>query len=90
MIGLMNDKKGDVEILSGGFRVVAAAATGDEIVKEAFMELKVDVLILEVMMLHRDKGIQSLYDAIRALLTPDDNRVVASQVSSGCLRMCVV
>lgn len=80
VIGFLNDNKRDVEALSSGFRVVAAAATGDEIVKEAFMELKVDELILEVMTLHRDKGIQSLYDAIRALLTPDDNRVVASQV----------
>lgn len=78
VIGFLVANKGRVEVLSGGFRVVAAAATGDEIVKEAFMELKVDELILEIMSLH--KGIQSLYDAIRALLTPDDARVVASQV----------
>ncbi|KAL2347847.1 hypothetical protein Fmac_001847 [Flemingia macrophylla] len=78
VVGFLAQNKGNVEVLSAGFRVVAAAATGDEIVKEAFMELKVDELILEIMLLH--KGIQSLYDAIRALLTPDDNRVVASQV----------
>ncbi|TKY69175.1 Armadillo repeat-containing protein 6 [Spatholobus suberectus] len=80
VIGFLIDNKQNVEVLSGGFRIVASAATGDEIVKESFMELKVDELILEIMTLHRNKGIQSLYDAIRVLLTPDDNRVVASQV----------
>ncbi|KAK2398898.1 armadillo repeat-containing protein [Trifolium repens] len=44
------------------------------------MELKVDELIVEIMSLHKNPGIQSLYDAIRVLLTPDDNRVLASQV----------
>lgn len=60
---------------------MASAATGDEIVKESFMELKVDELIVEMMSIHKNPGIQSLYEAIRVLLTPDDNRVVASQVS---------
>jgi len=81
VIGFLADNKQDVEILSSGFRVVASAATGDEIVKESFMELKVDELVLEILSLHKNEGIQSLYDAVRALLTPDDNRVVASQVS---------
>lgn len=89
VMAFLVDNKGNVELLSSEFRVVASAATGDEIVKEAFMELKVDELILEIMSLHRHKGIQSLYDAVCALLMPDDDRVVASQVSSGCLRMCV-
>ncbi|QCD89411.1 Armadillo-type fold [Vigna unguiculata] len=80
VIGFLADNKQDVEILSSGFRVVASAATGDEIVKESFMELKVDELVLEILSLHKNEGIQSLYDAVRALLTPDDNRVVASQV----------
>jgi len=80
VIGVMADNKQDVEVLSSGFRVVASAATGDEIVKESFVELKVDELVLEILSLHKNKGIQSLYDAVRALLTPDDNRVVASQV----------
>ncbi|RDX57832.1 Armadillo repeat-containing protein 6, partial [Mucuna pruriens] len=80
VIGFLVDNKQNEEVLSSGFRVVASAATGDEIVKESFMELKVDELILEILSLHKNKGIQSLYDAIRALLTPDDNRVVASQV----------
>ncbi|CAJ1932791.1 unnamed protein product [Sphenostylis stenocarpa] len=80
VIGFLADNKQDVEVLSSVFRVVASAATGDEIVKESFMELKVDELVLEILSLHKNKGIQSLYDAVRALLTPDDNRVVASQV----------
>ncbi|KAH1087371.1 hypothetical protein AAZX31_07G164700 [Glycine max] len=80
VMAFLVDNKGNVELLSSGFRVVASAATGDEIVKEAFMELKVDELILEIMSLHRHKGIQSLYDAVCALLMPDDDRVVASQV----------
>ncbi|XP_061376319.1 uncharacterized protein LOC133318346 [Gastrolobium bilobum] len=80
IIGLLNDNKQNIDILSSGFRVVASAATGDEILKEAFMELKVDELTMEIMSIHKDMGIQSLYDAIRVILTPDDNRVVASQV----------
>lgn len=67
------------DILDGGFAVIAAAATGNEIVKETFMDLKVDELLLYIT--REQKGIpESLYDAIRVLLTPDDNRVVASQV----------
>ncbi|XP_027361471.1 armadillo repeat-containing protein 6 [Abrus precatorius] len=80
VIGFLIDYKPNVDVLSSGFRVVASAATGDEIVKEAFMELKVDELIMEIMSMHKNKGIQSLYEAIRVLLTPDDSRVVASQV----------
>ncbi|BAT98814.1 uncharacterized protein HKW66_Vig0251880 [Vigna angularis] len=80
VIGFLADNKQDVEVLSSGFRVVASAATGDEIVKETFMELKVDEQVLEILSLHKNRGIQCLYDAVRALLTPDDNRVVASQV----------
>ena len=67
--------------MNSGFGVVALAATGNEILKESFMELKVDELIMEILSIHKNTGIQNLYDAIRVLLTPDDNRVVASQVS---------
>ncbi|KAK7308583.1 hypothetical protein VNO77_42202 [Canavalia gladiata] len=80
VVGFLIDNKRNVDVLSSGFRVVASAATGDEIVKESFMELKIDELIMEIMSIHKNVGIQSLYDAIRVLLTPDDNRVVASQV----------
>ena len=45
------------------------------------MELKVDELILKVLNRESKVTIRALYDAIRVLLTPDDNRVVASQVS---------
>lgn len=81
IVGILNDNKQNIYILNSGFLVVASAATGDEIVKESFMELKVDELILEIMSMHKNPGIRSIYAAISALLTPDDNRVVASQVS---------
>ncbi|KAK1603168.1 hypothetical protein QYE76_018780 [Lolium multiflorum] len=80
---VMDILKGALEstdILDGGFSVVAAASAGNEVVKDAFMDLKVDELILQVMRDKSNSKVQSLYDAIRVLLTPDDNRVVASQV----------
>ncbi|XP_015947058.1 uncharacterized protein LOC107472000 [Arachis duranensis] len=80
IIGFLNDNKQNIDVLNSGFGVVASAATGDEILKESFMELKVDELIVEIMSIHKNAGIQNLYDAIRVLLTPDDSRVVASQV----------
>lgn len=71
--------------MNSGFAVVAASATGNEVVKESYMELKIDELILEILSRLRNDSIQSLYDAIRVLLTPDDDQVVASQVSAGLL-----
>jgi len=68
------------DLLDAGFSVVAVGSTGNEVVKESFMDLKVDELILRVMKDKSKANVQSLYDAIRVLLTPDDNRVVASQV----------
>lgn len=68
------------DLLDAGFSVVAAGSAGNEVVKESFMDLKVDELILQVMKDKSKANVQSLYDAIRVLLTPDDNRVVASQV----------
>ncbi|XP_066332586.1 uncharacterized protein [Miscanthus floridulus] len=68
------------DLLDAGFSVVAAGSAGNEVVKESFMDLKVDELILRVMKDKSKANVQSLYDAIRVLLTPDDNRVVASQV----------
>lgn len=81
MVGILNDGSQNLDVLNGGFAVVAAAATGNEVLKESFMELKIDELILQILNRQSKGGIQSLYDAIRVLLTPDDNRVVASQVS---------
>lgn len=81
MVDLIRDSGSDSDSLDAGFAVVAAAATGNEVVKEIFMELKVDELILKVLNRESKITIRALYDAIRVLLTPDDNRVVASQVS---------
>lgn len=81
LVNILKDGFEDLEILNSGFAVVAASAAGNEVVKESYMELKIDELILEILNRQRNDNIQSLYDAIRALLTPDDNRVVASQVS---------
>lgn len=80
IVGILKTSK-IFEILVNGFAAVAAAATGNEILKESFMELKIDELIMQTLSSQREVCIQSVYDAIRALLTADDNRVVASQVS---------
>ncbi|XP_054776818.1 uncharacterized protein LOC129285256 [Prosopis cineraria] len=80
VIGILNDNAQNIDILNSGFGVVASAATGNEILKESFMILKVDELIMEIMSMHKNVIIQSLYEAIRVLLTADDNRVIASQV----------
>ncbi|KAL9224977.1 hypothetical protein vseg_000951 [Gypsophila vaccaria] len=71
----------ELELLNAGFAVIAAASTGSEILKEAFVNLNVDQLIINAF--HRIPAgcvPPSLYDAIRALLTSDDYRVAASQV----------
>ncbi|KAI6701289.1 hypothetical protein NL676_015613 [Syzygium grande] len=79
IVGILKISK-NFEILVNGFAAVAAAATGNEILKESFMELKIDELIMQILSRQREVCIQSVYDAVRALLTADDNRVVASQV----------
>jgi hypothetical protein len=84
VVGILNDYSQNLDILNNGFTVVAAASTGNEVLKESFMELKIDELIMRILSdpSGLSKGsIHSLYDTIRILLTPDDNRVVASQVS---------
>ncbi|XP_068640990.1 uncharacterized protein [Aristolochia californica] len=80
VVTILNAYSQNENILEGGFAVVAAAATGNEILKESFMELKIDELFLQIMTGETKTNIQSLYDALRVLLTPDDNRVLASQV----------
>ncbi|XP_061978613.1 uncharacterized protein LOC133699399 [Populus nigra] len=80
VVGILKDGSESLEVLNTGFAVVAAAATGNEVVKELLIELKIDELILEVLNRQSKGIIQGLYDSIRVLLTPDDNRVVASQV----------
>eukprot|EP00257_Ricinus_communis_P017923 XP_015576491.1 armadillo repeat-containing protein 6 [Ricinus communis] len=80
LAGILKNGNENIDILDSGFSVVAAAATGNEILKESFMELKVDELILQALNGQHKGSIQNLYDAIRVLLTPDDDRIVASQV----------
>ena len=84
VVDILQGDHQNCDVLDGGFAVIAAAATGNEILKESFMDLKVDELFLQIM---RDqKGTpESLYEAICVLLTPDDNRVVASQVCNADL-----
>ncbi|KAA8536167.1 hypothetical protein F0562_028645 [Nyssa sinensis] len=80
VVGILNDCSQNLNILNSGFSVVAAAATGNEILKESFMDLKIDELIIQLLRGQHKRSINSLFDVIRILLTPDDNRVVASQV----------
>ncbi|KAK2991476.1 hypothetical protein RJ640_016511 [Escallonia rubra] len=80
VMGILHDGTQNVNILNSGFSVVAAAATGNEVLKEAFMDLKVDELMIIILKEESKGNIPSLYDAIRVLLTSDDNRVAASQV----------
>lgn len=80
VVDILNGSHQNSDVLDGGFSVIAAAATGNEVLKESFMDMKIDELILRIMRENAKDTPESLYDAIRVLLTPDDNRVVASQV----------
>ncbi|MFS7998415.1 putative armadillo repeat-containing protein [Helianthus anomalus] len=80
LIEILNKETENVNILNSVFSVVAAASTGNEVIKESFVELHIDELIVTIMKKHTKGSIPSLYDAIRVLLAADDNRVVASQV----------
>ncbi|XP_044509099.1 armadillo repeat-containing protein 6 isoform X2 [Mangifera indica] len=80
VVDILRNGSEDSEILNSCFAIVTASATGNEVVKESFMELKIDELVLEVLSRQRNDRIQNLYYAMRVLLTADDDRVVASQV----------
>ncbi|XP_050365853.1 uncharacterized protein LOC126784435 [Argentina anserina] len=80
VVGVISDGFENIDVLRSGFSVIAAAATGNEVIKESFMELKTDELILRALNVKSEGSLDSLYDAIRILLTPDDTRVLASQV----------
>ncbi|KAH9620849.1 hypothetical protein KSS87_011831, partial [Heliosperma pusillum] len=70
-----------VDLLNACFSVIAAAATGSEILKESFVNLNVDQLIINTFNQIQPHSIPAaLYDAICVLLTSDDHRVAASQV----------
>lgn len=81
VMNILNNRKENISILNSGLSVVSAAATGNAVLKEAFMNLKIDELILQCLREYNRGGIPYLYDALRVLLTSDDNRVVASEVS---------
>ncbi|XXG86548.1 hypothetical protein AAC387_Pa11g1419 [Persea americana] len=80
VVDILNGCNQNINVLDSGFSVLAAAATGNEVLKESFMDLKIDELLLQSMKGQNKGNIQSLYEALRLLLTPDDNRVLASQV----------
>ncbi|XP_027160152.1 armadillo repeat-containing protein 6 [Coffea eugenioides] len=80
VVGILNDESQHVSILNSCFSVVAVAASGNEVVKESFMDLKIDQLVIKILKEHSGWAFPSIYDAVRVLLTADDNRVVASQV----------
>ncbi|KAK1439905.1 hypothetical protein QVD17_05730 [Tagetes erecta] len=80
LVDILTKETQNVNILNSGFVVVAAASTGNEVIKESFVELHIDELMVTVMKKHTKGSIPSLYDAIRVLLAADDSRVVASQV----------
>lgn len=81
VMNILNNRKENLSILNSGFSVVSAAATENEVLKEAFMNLKIDELIRQCLREFSRGSIPCLYDAVRVLLTSDDNRVVASEVS---------
>lgn len=81
IIDILSNEREDMKVLDGCFSVVAAAATGNEVFKESFMDLKIDELIFQILKKHYGRSIPSIYDSIRVILSSDDNRVVASQVS---------
>ncbi|KAJ8500693.1 hypothetical protein OPV22_011245 [Ensete ventricosum] len=80
VVGILNGSSKSPDILDGTFAVVVTASTNDEILKESFMDLKIDELIMKILKELPSSSLYKLYDAIRVLLTPDDNRVLASQV----------
>ncbi|XP_051146934.1 uncharacterized protein LOC127262330 [Andrographis paniculata] len=80
IVDILKGERGDANTLEGCFAVVAAAATGNEVLKDSFMDLKIDELIFQVLKERNVGTVPSIYDAIRIILTSDDNRVLASQV----------
>ncbi|KAJ4764866.1 Armadillo repeat-containing protein 6 [Rhynchospora pubera] len=80
VIDILHGAPNSLDIRANAFSVISSASTGNEVVKESFMELKVDVLLVESVKEESNYNMPSLYDAVRVLLTPDDGRVAASQV----------
>ncbi|XP_021738477.1 armadillo repeat-containing protein 6-like [Chenopodium quinoa] len=80
VIGILNQDAQSSEILNACFSVIAASATENEILKEAFVNLKIDQVMVNTLKGDNKGSFPSMYDSIRVLLTPDDFRVAASQV----------
>ncbi|GAB4837965.1 hypothetical protein Ancab_027493 [Ancistrocladus abbreviatus] len=80
VMAILNGYDQNLDVLNSCFSVIGLAATGNEILKESFMNLNIEESIIYIMKRHKKGSIPSLYDAIRVLLTADDNRVMASQV----------
>ncbi|KAF9675936.1 hypothetical protein SADUNF_Sadunf09G0085800 [Salix dunnii] len=49
VVDILKDGSENLDILNSGFAVVAAAGTSNEVVRELFMELKIDEPILEAL-----------------------------------------
>ena len=81
VVGILSNEREDVKILDSCFSVVAAAATGNEVLKESFMDMKIDEIIFQILKENNGESIPSIYNAIHVILSSDDNRVLASQVS---------
>ncbi|KAF9622689.1 hypothetical protein IFM89_032610 [Coptis chinensis] len=80
VMNILSECSEKIDVVNSGFAVVAAAATGNEVVKDLFMDLKVDELLVQILGGKNKDGLRHPYDAIRVLLTADDGRVLASQV----------
>ena len=74
-----NHKRNIVEYC---FPVVEVAVTGNEVIKEAFMEMKIDYLLIQLVKRKENRNIQRIYNVICVLVTTDGNCVVASHVRS--------
>ena len=74
-----NHKRNIVEYC---FPVVATAPTGNEVIKEAFLEMKIDDLLIKLLKRKENTNIQRISNVICVLVIADGNCVVDSQVRS--------
>ncbi|GLJ48430.1 hypothetical protein SUGI_1022200 [Cryptomeria japonica] len=79
LMEISDDHNLNNNIIEHACAVVAAAATGNEVLKDAFMEMKIDDLVLRLLKRKEANNVKSVYDVIRVMVTADDDRVAASQ-----------
>ena len=79
MLDEYNHKRNIVEYCCA---VVAATSTGNEVIKEAFMEMKIDDLLIKLLKRKENTNIQRISNVICVLVIADGNCVVDSQVRS--------